>query len=106
MIYTLKAVDVVDTPRGQLLNLQGFGDGRPLRVIKRDDAKIQAFLFISSGDPDDHANLLHILAPRHQLQGSALPGWYTYLVTVSSFRFFSFPNVDECYARVIHDLVA
>jgi len=63
MSHTLETVYVVDTPRRQIRNFQRFGDGRSLRVVKRDDAKIEATLMISSGDPNDHVHLLQVLSP-------------------------------------------
>jgi hypothetical protein len=35
-----------------------------LKVVKCDDAKFEVVLFISSGDPDDHVHLLHVLVPQ------------------------------------------
>ena len=106
MAHTLKTVYVVDTPRWQTRIFQRLGDGRSLRVVKRDDAKIEATLMIPSGDPNDHVHFLHILSPQHQPWGSPLTGWYTHFVTVSFLHFFSFRNVDKRHTRMVHDFVA
>jgi len=106
MTYTLKTVYIVDTPRWQTLSFQRFDNGRPLRVVKRDDAKIEVISMIPSGDPNDHVHLLYVLSPQYQPLGSPSTGWYTHFVTVSLIRFFSFRNVDKCHARMVHDLVA
>jgi hypothetical protein len=95
MAHTLKAVHVVDTPRWQIRSFQRFGNGSSLRIVKRNDAKTEASLMISSGDPNDHVHLFHILAPRGQLPGGQVSGLYTHLVTVSLLRLSSFRNVNE-----------
>lgn len=101
----MKTVYVIDTPCWQTHSFQRFGDGRSLRVVKRNDAKIEVTLMISSGDPNDHVHLLDVLSPQYQPRGSLFTGWYTHLVAVSLLRFFSFRNVDKCRARMVHDLV-
>jgi hypothetical protein len=76
-----------------------------LRIVKRDDAKIEPMLLISSGDPDNHMHLLHILFHINQLQGCLLNGSSTHQVTASLPRFCAFRNVDESYARIICNAV-
>ena len=105
MTYTLKTVYVVDAARWQTRSFQRFGNGRSLRVVKRDDAKIEATLMILSRDPNDHVHLLHVLSPQYQPLGTPSTSCYTHLVTVSLLRFFSFRNVDKSHARMVHDLV-
>ena len=66
-----------------------------MRVVKRDDAKFEAAFIISSGNPNDHMHLFHVLAPRCQLPGGPISGLYTHFETVSLLRLFSLRNVDE-----------
>jgi hypothetical protein len=58
-----------------------------LRIVKRDDAKIEPEFVILSSDPDSHMDLLLVQ------------------IAVSSTYFFTFPNVDEGYARMIRNPV-
>jgi len=77
-----------------------------LRVVECDDAKIEPVSVILSSDPDNHIHLLHVLLfPIHQFAGISLSSWFTHQIAVSSPPFFTFPNVDECYARIICNLV-
>jgi hypothetical protein len=76
-----------------------------LRVVKRDDAKIEPVMLISSSNPDNHMHLLHVLLHMHQFGGCPLSGFSTHQVTASLLLFLAFPNVDESYAGIIRDLV-
>jgi hypothetical protein len=78
-----------------------------LRVVKRDDAKTELDLVISSGDPDNHMYFLHVLFHMHQLRDVlCLSDWSTYLETTALLQFFAFPNVDEDYAGVIDNIMS
>jgi hypothetical protein len=76
-----------------------------LRIVKRDDAKIEPEMMISPSDLDNHMHLLHVLLHTHQLQGCPLSGWSTHQVATSPLPFSAFPLVNEGYARIIRDLV-
>jgi len=106
VVYTLKTIHVVNTPRWQALIFEGIGDSCSLRVVKRYDTKVEAVLLISLSDPDNHVYLFKVLFSQSSAWRRPVFSWPTYFIAVSSLRFDTFPNIDECYTRMILDVMA